>query len=98
MEIWRDVKQYPNLIKTLLALLKHGANEKTTLVFGEDQNGAYTVGGETNGFTLPIPCFLMSWRRRLPKEDEAMFFSGCKESGFRVEHLGSRIYCIFMTS
>ncbi|CAM6083717.1 unnamed protein product [Calypogeia fissa] len=43
---------------------------------------------------LPRPSFLMSWRRRIPKQDEALFFEGCKAAGFNVIDLGSRIYCI----
>ncbi|BFI23281.1 hypothetical protein MPTK2_1g00630 [Marchantia polymorpha subsp. ruderalis] len=43
---------------------------------------------------LPRPCFLMSWRRRIPKADEALFFEGCKSAGFCVNDLGSRVYSI----
>ncbi|XP_051114230.1 protein N-terminal and lysine N-methyltransferase EFM7 isoform X2 [Andrographis paniculata] len=38
--------------------------------------------------------FLMSWRRRIGKEEESIFFSGCEEAGLQVEHIGSRVYCI----
>ncbi|XP_058111733.1 uncharacterized protein LOC131255052 isoform X2 [Magnolia sinica] len=43
---------------------------------------------------LKHPTFLMSWRRRIGKEDEALFFTGCEDAGLTVEHLGSRVYCI----
>lgn len=43
---------------------------------------------------LPRPAFLMSWRRRIGKEDESLFFTGCEIAGLEVKHLGSRVYCI----
>lgn len=43
---------------------------------------------------LPRPAFLMSWRRRIGKEDESLFFTGCEVAGLEVQHLGSRVYCI----
>ncbi|XP_027177498.1 uncharacterized protein LOC113776512 isoform X3 [Coffea eugenioides] len=43
---------------------------------------------------LPRPAFLMSWRRRIRKEDESLFFNGCDEAGLEVQHLGTRVYCI----
>ncbi|KAJ7536635.1 hypothetical protein O6H91_12G075700 [Diphasiastrum complanatum] len=42
---------------------------------------------------LPEPCFLMSWRRRIPKKDEAYFFEGCKRARLLVQDFGSRVYC-----
>lgn len=48
--------------------------------------------------SLPKPCFLMSWRRRIPKEDESLFFNGCKTAGFCVTDYGSRVYCIHPTN
>ncbi|XP_011624763.1 uncharacterized protein LOC18437959 isoform X2 [Amborella trichopoda] len=81
----RHVKQYPNLIKTLCFLLKtykpKGGETRTTFKLGSDVEVA-------------PPVFLMSWRRRIGKEDEALFFSRCEESGLDVEHMGSRVYCI----
>ncbi|XP_026417044.1 uncharacterized protein LOC113312509 [Papaver somniferum] len=74
------VKQYPNLIKTLSFLLKL---YKPSLSSPQDT---------LNGF--PCPAFLMSWRRRIGKEDEALFFTGCKDAGLAVEHVGSRVFCI----
>ncbi|XP_042048857.1 protein N-terminal and lysine N-methyltransferase EFM7-like isoform X2 [Salvia splendens] len=47
---------------------------------------------------LTRPAFLMSWRRRIGKEEESLFFTGCKEAGLEVEHLGSRVYCIKLSS
>lgn len=43
---------------------------------------------------LPWPAFLMSWRRRIGKEDESIFFDGCEKAGLEVNHIGSRVYCI----
>lgn len=52
----------------------------------------YLLTGQT--FSLPRPTFLMSWRRRIGKEDESLFFTGCEDAGLEVEHLGSRVYCV----
>ncbi|XAR68819.1 hypothetical protein NMG60_11000194 [Bertholletia excelsa] len=83
------VKQYANLIKTLSFLLN---------CYKPSVNVAYPQGNnEQNGETtsvLPQPAFLMSWRRRIGKEDESLFFTGCKNAGLEVQHLGSRVYCI----
>ncbi|CAI7738604.1 unnamed protein product [Closterium sp. NIES-54] len=43
---------------------------------------------------LTRPCFVMSWRRRIPREDEEGFFRLCEEAGMSVEDLGSRVFCI----
>ncbi|THG08462.1 hypothetical protein TEA_001149 [Camellia sinensis var. sinensis] len=83
------VKQYANLIKTLSFLLnsyKPKLNELVSLRNNE-QNGETCLG-------LPCPAFLMSWRRRIGKEDESLFFNGCENAGLEVQHLGSRVYCI----
>ena len=48
--------------------------------------------------SLPKPCFLMSWRRRIPKDDEDLFFNGCKTVGLCVTDCGSRVYCIHPTN
>ncbi|KAJ4842350.1 hypothetical protein Tsubulata_036755 [Turnera subulata] len=79
------VKQYPNLIKTISFLLKSYApkNHRTGPTMEDQQNGG-----------LPRPAFLMSWRRRIGKEDESMFFTGCENAGLEVQHLGSRVYCM----
>jgi hypothetical protein len=45
-------------------------------------------------FRLPRPAFLMSWRRRIGKEDESLFFTGCANAGLEAKHIGSRVYCI----
>lgn len=50
------------------------------------------AAGSNVGF--PRPAFLMSWRRRIGKEDESLFFNGCEDAGLEVEHVGSRVYCI----
>ncbi|XP_043698406.1 uncharacterized protein LOC122649108 isoform X3 [Telopea speciosissima] len=75
----RHVKQYPNLIKSLSFLLK-----------------SYKPKDEKAGIdlALPQPAFLMSWKRRIGKEDEELFFTGCENAGLAAEHVGSRVYCI----
>ncbi|XP_044488278.1 protein N-terminal and lysine N-methyltransferase efm7 [Mangifera indica] len=79
------VKQYPNLIKSLSFLLKSYKPKDESK--GNEQNNVKLPG-------LPYPAFLMSWRRRIGKEDESLFFSGCENDGLEVKHLGSRVYCI----
>ncbi|KAL7265544.1 hypothetical protein ACSBR1_003342 [Camellia fascicularis] len=83
------VKQYANLIKTLSFLLKSYKARLDELVSlrNNEQNGETCLG-------LPCPAFLMSWRRRIGKEDESLFFNGCENAGLEVQHLGSRVYCI----
>ncbi|KAF6147056.1 hypothetical protein GIB67_036775 [Kingdonia uniflora] len=81
------VKQYPNLIKTLSFLLKLYKMDNTTY-----------RGNTGQCVTLPWPAFLMSWRRRIGKEDEDLFFSGCENAGLVVEHVGSRVYSISLPS
>ncbi|KAK6943495.1 Lysine methyltransferase [Dillenia turbinata] len=82
------VKQYPNLIKTLSFLLKsYRLKDKTTAPLTNNQE----AGGCSK---LPHPSFLMSWRRRIGKEDESLFFTGCEDAGLEVEHFGSRVYCV----
>lgn len=78
------VKQYPNLIKTLSFLLK-----------GYQPKGNMTVEPQNElDDGLPSPAFVMSWRRRIGKDDEDLFFKGCEDAGLEVQHLGSRVYCI----
>uniref|UniRef100_A0A7N0T3F0 Uncharacterized protein n=2 Tax=Kalanchoe fedtschenkoi TaxID=63787 RepID=A0A7N0T3F0_KALFE len=83
------VKQYPNLIKTLSFLLKMCKLSESQSVNSKDEE----LSGEKL-VRLPSPAFLMSWRRRIGKEDESQFFTGCKDAGLDVHHLGSRVYCI----
>lgn len=78
------VKQYPNLIKTLSFLLKsYQPRENLNTSLGKEHDDG-----------LPWPAFLMSWRRRIGKDDESLFFKGCEDAGMEVRHLGSRVYCI----
>lgn len=77
------VKQYPNLIKTLFFLLKSYQTKGNIKSPQNEQDGG-----------LPCPAFLMSWRRRIGKDDETLFFKGCENAGMEVQHLGSRVYCI----
>ncbi|XP_057520013.1 protein N-terminal and lysine N-methyltransferase EFM7 isoform X1 [Amaranthus tricolor] len=77
------VKQYPNLIKTISFLLKSYQPKENMLAPHNEQDDV-----------LPDPAFLMSWRRRIGKDDEALFFKGCEEAGLQAKHLGSRVYCI----
>ncbi|KAL9267379.1 Histone-arginine methyltransferase METTL23-like protein [Drosera capensis] len=79
------VKQYPNLIRTLRFLLK-SSTSKLSMADSPPSTG------ENTGVHCPI--FLMSWRRRIGKEDETLFFQGCNDAGLEVQHLGSRVYCI----
>ncbi|KAB1224340.1 hypothetical protein CJ030_MR2G004229 [Morella rubra] len=88
----RHVKQYPNLVKTLSYLLKYYKpkdNKAVSLMVVHRPNKYYEAG-----FRLPWPAFLMSWRRRIGKDDESLFFTGCERAGLEVEHIGSRVYCI----
>lgn len=80
------VKQYTNLIKTLCFLLKSYKPRVTDESILEKNEG-------DSGVLCP-PAFLMSWRRRIGKEDESIFFNGCENAGLRVLHLGARVYCI----
>ncbi|XP_059641463.1 protein N-terminal and lysine N-methyltransferase EFM7 isoform X2 [Cornus florida] len=82
------VKQYSNLIKTLSFILKSYKPKVNEAVPHTDIEQNDTCLG------LPQPAFLMSWRRRIGKEDESLFFTGCKNAGLEVQHLGSRVYCI----
>ncbi|XP_028764391.1 uncharacterized protein LOC114722511 isoform X2 [Neltuma alba] len=82
----RHVKQYANLIQTISFLLKCYKPSKGTSSYPPKENNGDVV--------LPKPAFLMSWRRRIGKEDESLFFNGCEGAGLEVQHLGSRVYCI----
>ncbi|KAL9230705.1 hypothetical protein vseg_006021 [Gypsophila vaccaria] len=77
------VKQYPNLIKTLSFLLNNYQADGCLKTPQNKQDGR-----------LPYPAFLMSWRRRICKDDESLFFNGCEAAGLEVKHLGTRVYCI----
>ncbi|KAL2902121.1 Protein N-terminal and lysine N-methyltransferase EFM7 [Bienertia sinuspersici] len=79
-----NVKQYPNLIKTLSFLLK---------AYEPKQNMKKSPQNEQD-CGLHYPAFLMGWRRRIGKDDEALFFKGCEDAGLEVQHLGLRVYCI----
>ncbi|XP_027069461.1 uncharacterized protein [Coffea arabica] len=82
----KHVKQYPNLIKTLSFLLKSYKPQASEEVSQKSQSN--------DACLLPRPAFFMSWRRRIRKEDESLFFNGCDEAGLEVQHLGTRVYCI----
>lgn len=82
------VKQYSNLIKSLSFLLKsYKPKDSQVGHLTKNKQGEGTAG-------LPWPAFLMSWRRRIGKEDETLFFTSCENAGLEVEHLGSRVYRI----
>ncbi|KAK9196106.1 hypothetical protein WN943_004234 [Citrus x changshan-huyou] len=84
----RYVKQYSNLIKSLSVLLKsYKPKDSQVGHLTKNEQGEGTEG-------LPWPAFLMSWRRRIGKEDETIFFTSCENAGLEVKHLGSRVYCI----
>ncbi|CAN1276785.1 Protein-lysine methyltransferase METTL21C [Linum perenne] len=83
------VKQYQNLIKTLSHLLhNHKLQTEAAASFMDKQKNEEDIE------RLPKPAFLMSWRRRIGKEDESLFFSGCESANLQVQHLGSRVYLI----
>ncbi|GAB2235682.1 hypothetical protein Droror1_Dr00026117 [Drosera rotundifolia] len=79
------VKQYPNLIRTICFLLES---------FTSKPHVDTSLSGRGANSGVPCPVFLMSWRRRIGKEDETLFFQGCNDAGLEVQHLGSRVYCI----
>ncbi|KAL8504809.1 hypothetical protein ACS0TY_016122 [Phlomoides rotata] len=81
------VKQYAHLIKSLSFLLKSYKPKASDDV-------SCTSTGLKDSCPLTRPAFLMSWRRRIGKEEESMFFKGCEEAGLEVDHLESRVYCI----
>lgn len=100
-----DVKQYPNLIKTLRFLLqtwKPNSGSVEVVQAGEQLSSNVGVEVESESRknlvvipeSLPKPCFLMSWRRRIPREDEDLFFNGCKAANLLVADFGARVYCI----
>ncbi|KAM7271691.1 hypothetical protein ACFE04_030905 [Oxalis oulophora] len=84
------VKQYPNLIKTLTFLLNSYKPKDKNAV----KKAIPLMKDDGKSMELPRPAFLMSWRRRIGKEDESTFFTGCENAGLQVKHLGSRVYCI----
>ncbi|KAK1266649.1 hypothetical protein QJS04_geneDACA015369 [Acorus gramineus] len=87
------VKQYPKLIKTLSFLLK---SYKPKLKDTNPRSLCFEkiVGVPGKDVQLRWPVFLMSWRRRIGKEDEALFSNGCEDAGLVVEHINSRVFCI----
>lgn len=113
-----DVKQYPNLVKTLVFLLQTWKPKSidmknlptgTSLIADAAPQASDHLGSNLKGevqnhkrsnvvpvpLALPKPCFLMSWRRRIPKEDEDLFFQGCIAAGLCVADYGARVYCIY---
>ncbi|XP_073114834.1 uncharacterized protein [Elaeis guineensis] len=89
----RYVKQYSNLIKTLSFLLEaYKPKDKIAGVANFQVKQAVTISGKE--VRLQWPLFLMSWRRRIGREEEAHFFTGCEDAGLVTQHLGSRVYCI----
>ncbi|CAI8603629.1 unnamed protein product [Vicia faba] len=85
------VKQYPNLIQTITFLLKSYKPRERRTTVSQTGSDDTNVAGDV---VLPWPAFLMSWRRRIGKEDESIFFNGCEKAGLEVNHIGSRVYCI----
>ncbi|KAH7683418.1 Glycine/sarcosine N-methyltransferase protein [Dioscorea alata] len=86
------VKQYANLIKTLSFLLKCYKQKDGKAHLGSP---FATEVADASGKVVQLqqPAFLMSWKRRLGK-DEQYFFDGCQDVGLEVVHLGSRVYYI----
>ncbi|OEL15278.1 hypothetical protein BAE44_0023702 [Dichanthelium oligosanthes] len=85
------VKQYDNLVKTVSFLLK-GYNKTS------EKAGCTTIT-DKSGTQVPAksPMFLMSWRRRIGK-DQSLFFTGCEHAGLEVHHLGDLVYLISIKS
>ncbi|XP_003563258.1 methyltransferase-like protein 23 [Brachypodium distachyon] len=81
------VKQYPNLITTLSFLLKESEDNS--------QGAGCTNITTKSGIQVVAryPMFLMSWRRRIGK-DQSLFFEGCEKAGLEVQHLGDLVYLI----
>lgn len=79
-----DVKQYPNLLKTLRALLIPSSSSADNAVH-EPQ----VVRGSNSQLDIK---FIMSWKRRIPKEEERKFFDGCVQEQLKWADLGSRVY------
>ncbi|KAG8061598.1 hypothetical protein GUJ93_ZPchr0003g18226 [Zizania palustris] len=81
------VKQYPNLVKTLSFLLKEYK--------GSSQNDGSKAITTKSGTQVPLklPMFLMSWRRRIGK-DQSLFFEACEKASLEVQHLGDLVYLI----
>ncbi|KAK3148878.1 hypothetical protein QOZ80_3AG0209880 [Eleusine coracana subsp. coracana] len=81
------VKQYENLVKTLSFLLKEYKQnvQKTGCVTITDKSGTQ--------IPAKTPMFLMSWRRRIGK-DQSLFFTGCETAGMEVQHVGDLVYLI----
>ncbi|KAJ0988682.1 hypothetical protein J5N97_007038 [Dioscorea zingiberensis] len=86
------VKQYAELIKTLTFLLNCYKQKDGKVHL----RSPFTMGlTDASGKVIQLqqPSFLMSWKRRIGK-DEQLFFNGCQEAGLDVVHLGSRVYYI----
>ncbi|KQK12371.1 methyltransferase-like protein 23 [Brachypodium distachyon] len=81
------VKQYPNLITTLSFLLKESEHNSQ----GAGCTNITTKSGVQ--VVARYPMFLMSWRRRIGK-DQSLFFEGCEKAGLEVQHLGDLVYLI----
>ncbi|KAG1337708.1 protein N-terminal and lysine N-methyltransferase efm7 [Cocos nucifera] len=86
------VKQYSNLIKTLSFLLEAYKRKDKKGVANFQVNQVVTISGKE--VQLQWPLFLMSWRRRIGREEEALFFTGCEDVGLVTQHVGSRVYGI----
>ncbi|KAF7075925.1 hypothetical protein CFC21_080656 [Triticum aestivum] len=81
------VKQYPNLITTLSFLLEESDLNSQKSVCTNITTKAGTQVAARH------PMFLMSWRRRIGK-DQSIFFDGCEKAGLEVQHLGDLVYLI----
>uniref|UniRef100_A0A0D9W0X5 Methyltransferase small domain-containing protein n=1 Tax=Leersia perrieri TaxID=77586 RepID=A0A0D9W0X5_9ORYZ len=86
-----NVKQYPNLTKTLSFLLRGYT--------GSSQNAGSTTITSKSETQVPVkfPMFLMSWRRRIGK-DQSLFLEAFEKAGLEVQHLGELVYLITPSS
>eukprot|EP00270_Netrium_digitus_P014830 TRINITY_DN5120_c0_g1_i2.p1 TRINITY_DN5120_c0_g1~~TRINITY_DN5120_c0_g1_i2.p1 ORF type:complete len:300 (+),score=54.58 TRINITY_DN5120_c0_g1_i2:330-1229(+) len=46
--------------------------------------------------SLPHPCFIMSWQRRLSDKSERFFFALCEKEGMKWEDIGRRVFLVYL--
>lgn len=82
------VKQYDNLVKTVSFLLNEYKQK-------DHKSGCITITDKSGTqISAKPPVFLMSWRRRIGKGHQSLFFDGCEKTGLQVQHLGDLVYLI----
>lgn len=82
------VKQYDNLVKTVSFLLNEYKQK-------DHKSGCITITDKSGTqISAKPPVFLMSWRRRIGKGHQSLFFDRCEKTGLQVQHLGDLVYLI----